>query len=97
MSSFDGEIKSGWNLPPGVFDNDPHFSGDEIDIDVDELKHHLEKLEEALGIIDDAGHFAWSNDLIVKKQYDIAFNNSESIYEAMERKMFDLKEEGWNI
>lgn len=97
MSTFDGGVKSGWNLPPGVFDNHPHFNEPEIDIDVDELNHHLSRLEEALGDIDEAGHFANQNDLISKQLYDDAFGAVESIYNELESKLMRLRNDGWNV
>ena len=97
MSSFDGQIKSGWNLPPGVFDNDPHFSGDEIDIDADELQAHLKDLENAIGAIDEAAAFAWKNDLISKQNYDAVYDEAGALYNALEDKLISLRNEGWDV
>jgi hypothetical protein len=94
---FDGKVKSGWNLPPGVFDNDPHFNDPEIDIDVDELNSHLKTVEDAIGAIDEAAHFAWENDLISRSEYDDVYDHTNDLYTSLESKLMALRNEGWNV
>jgi hypothetical protein len=92
-----GEIKSGWNLPPGVFDNDPHFNGDEPDVDVDELRSHIERMEEAIAALDEAASFLFDQNAITTKDRNGATDEAYAILDELTYIKSRLIDEGWNI
>jgi len=92
-----GEIKSGWNLPPGVFDNDPHFNGDEPDVDADELRSHIERTEEAIAALDEAASFLFSAGAITSKDRDTAADEAYAILDELTYIKSRLIDEGWDI
>ena len=86
---------SGWNLPPGVFDNDPHFNQTEPKYDLEEIKAYMKELEEAIGAIEDASHFLFSEKIINEDYCLVTRQKVFGLYEEFEYIENDLKDEGY--